>query len=358
MPSILATKLGLRHPVLQAPMAGGMTTPALVAAVSGAGGLGCVAGAVLAPEAIAADAAAVRVATDRPFGINLFVLPPERVDRDAIARSHQALRPIRDALGIEADPEPNRYAQDGAAQLDAVVALAPLLASFTFGLLPRADIARLQRAGCLVMGTATNLAEALAWEEAGADAVCAQGVEAGGHRGTFVGGRDDGALGTLALVPRLASALRIPVVAAGGIMDGRGIAAALALGADAVQLGTAFLNTAEAALAEPYRAALRAAEGDATRLTRAFSGRYARGIDNAFIRHMAAIEAEMPDYPVQNALTADIRAASARAGLADYLSLWAGQGVGLLRLRPERQPAAALMADLVAEAGAVLASQP
>ncbi len=349
MANPLLDALGIRHPIIQAPMAGGMVTPALVAAVSEAGALGSFAAAVLTPDAMRDGVSEIRRLTSAPFNVNLFVLPNPEPDRAAIERSHKLLRKLRDELGIERDPEPNRYAVDNREQIEALIELDVPVASFTFGLLDADIIARLRARGTFVMGTATNLREAEAWVANGADAVCAQGAEAGGHRGTFIGDMAEGAIGTMALVPQIAAGIEKPVVAAGGIMNGRGIAAALALGADAAQLGTAFLNCAEAQLAPPYLRAIREAQAHSTRLTRAFSGRYARGIVNRFMQEMQPYEEELPPYPVQNALTADIRAASAKAGSPDYMSLWAGQGVGLTHSRPEAQPAAELVAALLAE---------
>jgi nitronate monooxygenase len=162
---------------------------------------------------------------------------------------------------------------------------------------------------------------------AGADAICAQGAEAGGHRGHFLRDVDESLIGTMALVPAVAAATGLPVIAAGGIMDGRGVAAALSLGAVAAQMGTAFLLCDEAATSAPWRGAIEAAGDDPTRLTRAITGRHARGIETRFMRDMRAVEREVPAYPVQNRLTLPLRAAAAAAGEADVLSLWAGQGV-------------------------------
>jgi nitronate monooxygenase len=232
--------------------------------------------------------------------------------------------------------------------------------SFTFGLLPADDLAALHGAGAFVMGTATTVREARALEAAGVDAVVAQGAEAGGHRGSFLG-PGHALVGTLALVPQVVDAVSVPVVAAGGIMDGRGIAAALALGARAVSLGTAFLACPESGASPPYRRAvlanglvpgprsLREAElgrgdDDPTAVTRAFTGRAARGLRNRFLEEMA--DAPVLPYPLQHALTADLRREAARAGKAELLSLWAGQGAPLARARP----AAELVRDLAREA--------
>ncbi|WP_241170930.1 NAD(P)H-dependent flavin oxidoreductase, partial [Serratia marcescens] len=199
-----------------------------------------------------------------------------------------------------------------------------------------------------VIGTATTVAEARAWEEAGADFVCVSGSEAGGHRPTFLGDIEQSCVGLMALLPQVVAAVKIPVIAAGGIMNGRGIAAARLLGAQAAQLGTAFLCSPESGIAEAWRAALRNAGDDSTRLTRAFSGRPARGIVNDFMCQMRAEEAQILPYPVQNALTGDIRQAAAKAGRGEFMSLWAGQGVGLARPMPAAELVATLAAELEA----------
>ncbi len=198
-----------------------------------------------------------------------------------------------------------------------------------------------------LVGTATTVEEALALERAGVDAVVTQGSEAGGHRGTFSGSFESGMVGTVALVPQVVDAVTVPVIASGGIMDGRGIAAALALGASAVQMGTAFLTCSEAGVADVYKAAILASHEDDTRLTRAFSGRPARGIVNRFMNDMENTDfrdAILP-FPLQNALTRPLRAAAAKQGRAEYLSLWAGQGLRMAR----RQSAADLVARLTKE---------
>jgi nitronate monooxygenase len=330
-------------PVLQGPMAGA-DTPALAAAVSAAGGLGMLGCGMRSPAAIADAAAEVRRRTGRPFGINLFVQDTPAPDAATVAQAMERLAPLHARFGL-APAVPARWCEDFAAQFEALLAARPAVASFTFGLLGADAVARLHAAGCCVVGTATTVDEARAWEAVGADAVCASGMEAGGHRGTFLGDFEASMVGAMALVPACVEALRIPVIAAGGIMDGRGIAAARALGARAVQMGTAFLACAESGIGPAYRQALRAAGATDTRITRVFSGRPARGIVNRMMEELRGAEASVPPYPVQNALTGALRKAAAAAGDAGHLSLWAGQGVD--RIRP--MPAAALMALLAGE---------
>lgn len=347
----LTTLLGLRHPLIQAPMAGGATPPELVAAVSNAGALGSFAAATLSPAAMREGVARVRQLTERPFNVNLFVLDEPAPSDDEVARAQARLDPLRAELGLPPGGRPARFCEDNRAQLETLIELAPPVVSFTFGLLDAATVARLHAAGSLVIGTATTVAEARAWEAVGADLICAQGCEAGGHRGTFLGDPQQASIGLMALLPQVAAAVQVPVIAAGGLMDGRGIAASLLLGAQAAQLGTAFLCCPESGIPPIWKEAILAAGDDSTRLTRAFSGRYARGIANDFMRRFAAEEQQVPAYPVQNALTADIRQAATRQGRAEYLSLWAGQGAGMARALPAAELVRVLMDELAACAG-------
>jgi nitronate monooxygenase len=317
-------------PILQAPMVGA-SSPEMAVAVSRAGGMGSLGAGALAPQDIGPAVAALRAATDRPFGVNLLMAPaarPEAADVDAaLAR----LQPWYAQAGLEVPAAPNDFAPDFLAQFAALTAAAPPVASFTFGILGRNQVAALQAAGTHVVGTATTVAEARAWVEVGADGICAQGFEAGGHRGHFLGDPAASLVGTMALVATILQAVDLPVIAAGGIMDGRGVAAALALGADAVQMGTAFLLSDQTAANAPWRRAIEQAPDDPTRLTRAFTGRHARGIENRFMREMRGLEDEVPAYPVQNRLTQPLRAAAAKAGEPDMISLWAGQAVKLAK---------------------------
>lgn len=332
-PSPFAARFELRLPLVQAPMVGA-TNPSLVAAACNAGALGCLGAASLAPEQLAAEVAAIRAATSRPFAVNLFVLPSASPDEATVRRALEAIDPLRAELGLPPGHALARYAPDFRVQLDTLIALRVPVASFTFDVLSREDVARLKAAGSYVIGTATHVAEGLAWREAGADAVAAQGAEAGGHRGTFIGAFEDALVGTMALVPQLVDALGdMPVLAAGGIMDGRGIAAALALGAQAAQVGTAFLPCAESSASSAWKARLLASTDNATTVTRAISGRCARGIRNELMTRLATQPERIAPYPVQNALTQELRQAAGRANRGDYLSLWSGQAGPLARKR-------------------------
>ena len=346
MTSSLLQRLGIALPIIQGPMTGS-DTPALAAAVSAAGGLGMLGCGMRSPAAMAEAAAAVRQQTDRPFGMNLFVQATPKPDEATVQAAMERLAPLYAELGLQPQ-RPTQWCEDFAAQFEVLVALRPAVASFTFGILDTAQVARLHAAGCLVVGTATTVAEARAWAQVGADVVCASGTEAGGHRGTFLGDFTASQVGTLALVPQCVDALApqgVAVIAAGGIMDGRGMAAAQALGAQAVQMGTAFLACPESGIGPAYRAALARADATQTRITRSFSGRPARGITNAMMARLQPLEHTWPAYPVHNALMGPVRRAAAEADDSDYLALWAGQGVAAARALP----AAALVQELVRE---------
>jgi len=351
-----AQRFNLRLPLVQGPMSGGPSSPALVAAAANAGALGFLAGAAFAPEKIASEVAAIRALTGKPFGVNLFVLDPASPDEATVRRSLAVIDPLRSRFDLPRGEPLERYAPDFRAQLDLLVELRLPVVSFTFGLLAKADVARLKAAGSYVIGTATHVAEGVAWRDAGADAIVAQGAEAGGHRGTFIGAVEHALVGTMTLVPQLVDATGLPVLAAGGIMDGRGIAAALALGAQAVQMGTAFLTCAESAIATDWKARVRGSSDTSTSITRAITGRHARGIRNPLMHALEARPDSIAPYPVQNALTQALRQSASRANDGAYLSLWSGQGAPLARAREADLGAAQLVDALDAEWRATLAS--
>lgn len=327
-------------------MAGGVTTPALVTAVSEAGALGFIGGAYLSPQQILDASGAVRAKTSRSFGINLFApvtpAPPQSESREAL----EALAPYHAELGLAPPTMPAQLIQDFNEQLAAVLDSGARVFSFTFGVVAPITMHAIRERGMTIFGTATTVEEALALERAGVDGIIAQGSEAGAHRGTFDSDFSAAMIGTMALVPQVVDAVRIPVIASGGIMDGRGIVAALALGASAVQMGTAFLTTEESGAATAYKDAVLAARETDTRVTRAFSGRAARGIVNRFMNEMEARgDAANLGYPTQNALTRSLRTVASTQNRAEFLSLWAGQGVRLAR----REPTADLVRRLLVE---------
>jgi len=342
----LLQRIGTQLPIIQAPMTGS-DTPALAAAVSQSGGLGSLGCGARSPVAMREAAAAVRAATDRPFAMNLFVLDTPSPGAAEVQAALERLAPLYERFQLPLQT-PSAWCQDFAAQFETLLELRPAVASFTFGLLTSDHVRHLHGAGSLVVGTATTVAEALAWQNVGADAVVASGVEGGGHRGTFLSDWEGSQISTMALVPACVDALAIPVIAAGGIMDGRGIRAALALGAQAVQMGTAFLACPESALVPAWREAMARADGGDTRLTGVYSGRWARGIVNTMMRELLPHEAVLPPYPIQNALMGPVRRAAAKAGDGEHMALWAGQGVGQTRA----MPAAELMRTLARESDA------
>jgi nitronate monooxygenase len=347
------------HPIIQGPMAGGANTPAMVAAVSNSGALGASGVSMMSPTALREHVAQIRALTDKPFALNLFVQQTPNPSADEIAQGIALLKPIWSELGWESLPVPERWCENFDDQFATLLELRPAVASFTFNILESAQVAALHNAGILVVGTATTVAEALAWQAVGADAVVASGIESGGHRGTFLVPQTAATQSVWELGPEVCAALSIPVILAGGMMHGRDIAAAMKLGAQAVQMGTAFLVTDESGINPAYKQRLiderlkqaglkqenASQNPSATRLTRSFSGRYARALDNRFMQLMAAVEAQVPAYPIQNALTSGIRAAAGKAGQTEWMSMWAGMRVQ--HARP--MPAAQLVAQLVEE---------
>lgn len=335
----------MEFPIIQGPMAGGSCTPALVAGVSNAGGLGSFPGSLLSPADIRDQVGQIRALTERPFLINFFVQETPTPSAAEIGAAAELLRPVWESLGWSELPVPKQWCQDFGAQFEVLLALKPAAASFTFNILTESQVERLHSAGIAVIGTVTTVDEAEAWENVGADAVVASGIEAGGHRGTFLGPQEAATLPARSLWPLVARAVQIPVIAAGGIMTGVDIREALSLGAKAVQMGTAFLVTDESGIHPAYRQRLLAGGDVKTRLTRSFSGRYARGIENRFMKQMESVETQVPAYPVQNALTGSIRSAAAAKGDPELMSLWAGAEVGRTRALSVAQ----LMQTLVAE---------
>ena len=347
---LLAT-LGIRHPILLAGMAGGYTTPELVAAVSEAGGLGCFGLSTMSAEAAGAAVARARALTAAPIAVNVLVAPPTAPDRRG-GDPNAALTPFRRELGLPATPAP---APRPATPRELVTAALEAGANVvSVGLGDPGDVHDLARAAdAPLVAMASSVEDAVRSVESGADVIVAQGAEAGGHRSTF-DLPDDGEVplvGTFALVPQVARAVDVPVVATGGVMDGRGLVAALALGAEGVQMGSRFLVAVESGAPAGYKRRLLEAGDAETVVTRAVSGRPARGLPN---RLVAALEAAGPPalgYPKQAAASADIRSAAATADRPDLIALWAGQAAGLATAE---QPAAEIVAEVVAEAEAVL----
>ncbi|MEM8571321.1 MAG: nitronate monooxygenase [Pseudomonadota bacterium] len=344
----LIRSLGLSVPIIQAPMAG-VSSPRLASAVSNAGGLGSIA--VGATDAAGARAMIeeTRAATNRAFQVNVFVHPSARPNPERETAWLNALRPQFERFGA-APPDRLRVIYKSFAEdeemLEALVALAPRVVSFHFGLPERTKIGALKSAGCLLFATVTSLSEATLAEQAGIDVLVAQGFEAGGHRGMFDPEADDECLGTLALTRLLVSRAPLPVIAAGGIMDGAGIRAVLDLGAVAAQLGTAFVACPESQADPGYRAALDAAGTPGTVMTRAISGRPARCLNNAFTRWGQEAGPAVPDYPIAYDAGKALGAAAKAAGETGFGAQWAGQGAPMARTMPAAELVATLEAEL------------
>lgn len=303
----------------------------LVAASSTAGALGSMGAAYSNPAAIGQFADAVRQRTDRPFAINLFIpAPVPQINRDQVDRAIEATSQYRLELGLSTPDLAPPFEEDFDAQFEAVLKAKPAVLSFVFGVL-RAERSRAARdAGILLIGAATTFVEAQTLDDSSVDAITLQGFEAGGHRGIFDASARDEEIPLHDLLTQCVGCIRSPLIAAGGIMGAPGVDAALRAGAQGVQLGTAFLACAETGTSKPYRGRLLDPAPRVTRTTRAFSGRLARGIENRFMKEMAAKADVILPFQAQNKFTRDIRNASAARGSADFLSLWAGTGEGEL----------------------------
>jgi nitronate monooxygenase len=330
-------RLGLASPILQGPFGGGLSSVDLVVAVSDAGGLGSFGAHHLGADGIRDVVAGIRARTSRPFALNLWIPLQDSDDpqlTDAQWRTAlELLRPCFDATGVPLPARPARFAPRYEEQVEAVIEARPAVFSFVFGV-PSAEVLdRCRSTGIVTLGAATTPAEARVLADAGVDMIVATGMEAGGHRVSFLREPEECLTGTLALVPQVVDAVKVPVIAAGGIADSRGVTAVLELGAAAAQIGTAFLACEESNAAPLHRQALFSEAARRTTLTRAFSGRLARSIHNDFIEALRDKEHLLPPYPVQNWLTAQFRAAALAAGRADIVSLWSGQGAPLLEHR-------------------------
>jgi nitronate monooxygenase len=344
---------GIEHPIVLAPMAGAMDAE-LAIAVAQAGGLGSLPSALLNAEKLRAQVAQFNAAAPgKPVNLNFFAHVPAVPNN---AREHawrEALKPYYRELGVDPHapvPASNRAPFDEA--LCAVVEEArPRVVSFHFGLPEAALVKRVKAAGALVIGSATTVAEARWLEAHGCDAVIAQGLEAGGHRGNFLSDDMATQVGTFALVPQVADAVKVPVIAAGGIADARGIVAALALGAAAVQIGSAYLRCPESKVLPPHRAALEAARDDGTVVTNVMTGRPARGIVNRVMRELGPISLLAPQFPLAGGALAPLHAKAQAQGSGDFSAMWAGQAAGLGRPLPARELTLALVRETQALLG-------
>ncbi|MFF7292949.1 NAD(P)H-dependent flavin oxidoreductase [Microbacterium sp. NPDC008134] len=344
-PQSLRELVGVEHPIVQGPF-GGLSSVALAAAVSEAGGLGSFGLYGYDGDRIGAVGAELRAATTRPFALNVWLPTGDEVEPNAQHMIFaQALQPFYDAVGIETPARPERYLAPLDEQLDAIWEVAPAVLSVVFGVPSAAVIDEAHRRGIRVVGTATTVAEAVALEAGGVDAIVATGMEAAGHRVSFLPPAEDSLVGTFALVPQVVDAVSVPVIAAGGVADRRGVAAAFALGASGVQVGTAFLATDESAVTDAHRTAIHATTADETVLTRAMSGRLARGARNRAVRAIEASGTIAP-FPMQNWLTGKFRTAAGEQGFGELQSLWMGQAAPLVRLDTAGEVFAELRAGL------------
>lgn len=323
---ILQKLLGIDLPIIQAPMAG-VQGSALAVAVSNAGGLGSLPCALLGLDAMRQELSAIRAQTDKPFNVNFFchAQPAPSVERDTLWR--ETLAPYFAEYGIVANAitaGPGRF-PFSAETADVLDEFRPAVVSFHFGL-PSADLlARVRSWGAKILSSATTVDEARWLEARGVDAVIAQGLEAGGHRGHFLSEDLNTQIGTFALVPQIAKAVKVPVIAAGGIADAKGVAAAMALGAAGVQIGTAYMLCPEASTSAVHRAALQSDAARVTALTNLFTGRPARGIVNRIMRELGPISAAAPAFPLATAAIAPLRAKAESLGSGEFSPLWAGQ---------------------------------
>lgn len=340
--------LGSALPLIQAPMAG-VQGHALAAAVCNAGGLGSIPAAMMSLEALRKELTQLTALTHKPYNVNFFCHTPPQPDPQREAGWQQTLAPFYEELGLSlADivPGPGR-APFSEAVADVVEAFKPAVMSFHFGLPPEALLARVKSWGSLVLASATTVEEALWLQVHGADAIIAQGLEAGGHRGIFLSDELTTQMGTMALVPQIVRAVHVPVIAAGGIADGQGVAAAMAMGASAVQIGTAYMCCPEATTSALHRAVLQSPDARHTALTNLFTGRPARGIMNRLMRELGPLSPTAPAFPLATSAIAPLRARAESLGRTDFTPLWSGQNASQCRPVPAADLTRALAEGLV-----------
>lgn len=344
-PNQLTEILQTQYPIIQAPMAGGITTSQLVASVSNAGALGSIGAGYMTPDQLRDQIREVKQLTSRPFGVNLFIPEEPHVSSEELETAYRLLQLFRDELHLKSEIPSLTNSSNFEDQINVVLEEKVPVCSFTFGVPRKEVVTELKQHHITVLGTATTVKEALINEELGMDAVVVQGSEAGGHRGTFAVDFKEGMIGLMALVPQVVDHVHIPVIAAGGIMDGRGLAASLVLGAQGVQMGTAFLTCLESGAHDSYKEAVLNSDEDQTVITTTFSGKPARGIRNRFITEMEKHTAPLPAYPIQNTLTKNIRKEAAKQNRPEFMSLWSGQNPRLSK----KQSADELISAIVDE---------
>ncbi|WED43291.1 NAD(P)H-dependent flavin oxidoreductase [Legionella cardiaca] len=329
--SLLTRMLGIKYPIIQAPMSGGITTPELVAAVANSGGLGFLAGGYLDANEIRKLIRQTKGLTSQPFGVNLFIPSKHHASLETIQEACRIIEQCCFELKIPIEPVKGPFIPDFEEQMQVILDEDIHVLSFTFGCLSKPWIEKLKAQKILLIGTATTLDEAKLLQKEGIDMVVVQGCEAGGHRGSFLTREEEALQSIDTLTQQLAKEINVPLIASGGLMRGKDIARMLKLGVSAVQLGTAFLCCDESGAHPKYKEALLNSKQDNTVLTRAFSGKLARGLCNKFILRMQHHEKHILDYPIQNALTLAMRKKAQADNCSDFMSMWAGQSVQFSR---------------------------
>lgn len=347
LPNKITEQLNITYPIIQAPMAGGITTTSLIIEVAKAGGLGMIGAGYLTPEQTKKQIAEIKQLIEKPFGINLFTPQSFVVHTQDINQAMTLLDPIckqlkLDNLTAPSIPTYEEILENFQQQIEIVIAEKVPICSFTFGIPSKEIIEQLKEANILLIGTATTLEEAKLVEEAGFDMVVLQGQEAGGHRGSFTANAPKAGIDLNEFIRQTNQTINIPIIASGGIMDKYGIETVLELGADAVQMGTAFLTCDESGAHPMYKSAIIQANKTDLQLTCAFSGKWAQGIQNDFMQYMEKYEHLLPPFPVQNALTQSIRKQAALLNNTAYMSLWSGHNPQLAK----QQSVKALMDEL------------
>lgn len=346
--------LGIEYPILQGPFGGGLSSVELVSTVSNAGGLGGYGAYTLSPQEIYEIDRQIRLATGKPYNLNLWIsdtdAPGGAASDEQYERARKAFKPYFDEAGIPLPEKPATFQSRFENQLQVVLDIRPKVFSFMFGILPEDVLEQCRRLGIITVGAATTLDEAIALEKTGVDMIIASGFEAGGHRPSFLAPAEVSTTGTFVLLQLIREKVKIPVIAAGGIANGRGIAAALTLGADAVQLGTAFLACDESNALPMHRQMLFSDAAKYTTLTRAFTGRLGRGLTNRVIRDLAGREKEVLPFPLQTTFMSGLRKAAIDREKWDMVFFWGGQIAPVLKHRKARE----LMKSLIDETNALI----